>query len=327
MIESSNFQFKRANKEDILQVVNFRKGEVKIGERIHVSPPENKPFFLLLGIEESDGPIANNGLPGAEKAFNAFFKRFVNMQSNRFLDGQEIVFIGTVERKDKTGNSANTTISIEELDAVVGEVLHTFMTPKAIPVVIGGGHNNAFPIIRHLALSNQGPIDVINLDPHADCRTTEFRHSGNSFSFAKTANYLDHYTVLGLHQAYNNEYILSYLEDQEFHFTFFENYLANSVQFSTDIQSVFANISSTKPVGIELDLDAIQHMPSSAFTPSGFSVEQARSYVRLMATHKNCCYFHLPEGAPHSLEDEKMVGKTLAYLVWDFIQVHKQHFA
>jgi formiminoglutamase len=61
-------------------------------------------------------------------------------------------------------------------------------------------------------------------------------------------------------------------------------------------------------------------MPSSAFTPSGFSLNDARKYIHTIAKHKNISYLHLPEGAPSSVKEEKIVGKALAYLVSDFIK-------
>jgi formiminoglutamase len=66
-------------------------------------------------------------------------------------------------------------------------------------------------------------------------------------------------------------------------------------------------------------MDCIAGMPSSAFTPSGFTLEQARTYVRKMALLPNVCYLHLPEAAPVNASDAKITGKALAYLTWDFI--------
>jgi hypothetical protein len=60
-------------------------------------------------------------------------------------------------------------------------------------------------------------------------------------------------------------------------------------------------------------------MPSSAYTPSGIQMEQARYYIRHLSGNRNVAYFHLPEGAPITNLDEKIVGKGLAYLIWDII--------
>lgn len=314
-----NFSFQAATNEQINTLLSKRDGEVKLGEMIQIGncPPQTK--FILLGIEESMGPQANKGLNGAQNGFNAFLKRFVNMQSNRFLNGSNISFIGTIKQVQTYTNELTARKAIEELDKLVEQTLSPFLKENVIPVVIGGGHNNAFPIIKSISKKLARPIDVINLDPHADCRPLEGRHSGNPFSYAKHEAYLEMYIVLGLHKAYNSEYLLNYLDEQRFHYTFFEDYILDPSAFYEDVHACSEKLSRSNAFGIELDLDAIQHMPSSAFSPSGITLEQARFYIHSLSNHKNCCYLHLPEGAPCSEQEEKIVGKTLAYLVWDFI--------
>jgi len=323
-LNSSHFVFVPSSKESVQQVTVERIGETKIGERISFSKATKGIKFLLLGIEESIGPISNNGLGGSEKGFSAFLKRFLNMQSNRFLQGEEIVFIGSVQQKDIEIKDTKQGETVEELDEFVEQILSEYLTNGLIPIVIGGGHNNAYPLIKTLSKLNKSSIDVVNLDPHADCRALEGRHSGNPFSYAKENKFLNQYTVLGLHKAYNSEYLLSYLDSQDFTYTFFDDYIVNQALFYSDIKKTYENISLKKKFGIELDLDSIQFMPSSAFTPSGFILENARFYVKSLAKHPNCCYLHLPEGAPSTILEEKIVGKALAYLVYDFLTTQNQ---
>jgi formiminoglutamase len=74
--------------------------------------------------------------------------------------------------------------------------------------------------------------------------------------------------------------------------------------------------------GIEIDLDAIPNIPSSAMTLSGFSVEELRQFVYYFSKHPNASYIHICEGAP-SLGEEKnnhLIGKLIGYLVTDFIK-------
>ena len=103
------------------------------------------------------------------------------------------------------------------------------------------------------------------------------------------------------------------------------------------------------PRGVEVDLDAIAGMPTSAASPSGVSVEAARRFVRHLASVPTTVassssplplslssssssssssslpvYLHLAEGAPElggaEGEGARTVGKTLAYLTTDFIE-------
>jgi formiminoglutamase len=323
-IESNYFCFHPATADRFQGITILRSNETKIGQNISYSKKTNTTRYVLLGIEESFGPQANKGNSGAEHGFMAFLYRFLNMQSNRFLLGNEVLFIGTISQKQAASNPDNLQEIVSELDVLVENTLKEYIQEGFIPIVIGGGHNNAFPLIKSVAESKKDSIDVINLDPHADCRAMEGRHSGNSFSYAKNAGFLNHYSVIGLHKGYNSEYILNYLDEQNFSYTFFEDYIEQPKQFETDLNTIIQNRSESKWFGLELDLDCIQFMPSSAYTPSGFSVENARNYIRKLAHHKKCAYLHLPEGAPANMQEEKIVGKTLAYLVWDFITINNR---
>jgi formiminoglutamase len=74
--------------------------------------------------------------------------------------------------------------------------------------------------------------------------------------------------------------------------------------------------------GIEIDLDSIPNIPSSAMTLSGFSVEELRRFISFFGSSKNASYLHICEGAP-SLGNEKnnhLVGKLIGYLITDFMK-------
>lgn len=320
---NKNFEFEPLDVNYVKSLVNLRIGETKIGENIRINTNNENTRFVILGIEESIGPQANLGFSGSENAFKAFLPRFLNMQDNGTLNPEFISLIGVITSRSEHTDQNSSRAKVEELDNLVVKILLPYIKMNYIPIVIGGGHNNAFPIIKSASIAYSQAIQVINLDPHADCRALEGRHSGNPFSYAKSHSYLDQYTVLGLHQAYNSQFILDYLAENNFHSTFFENYVDEPAQFYEDLKTYSNRLSQFEKVGIELDMDSISMMPSSAFTPSGFRLEEARAYTRRMAKQLNCIYFHLPEGAPKTENEEKMVGKALALLVFDFISSRK----
>jgi formiminoglutamase len=318
--KSNSFSFQQFEKETYTNLISKRDGETKLGERLASSYLNKEVKYVILGISEDIGPQANLGLNGSTKAFTSFLTRFLNCQSNRFLTGDNIFILGEIKSIIPFDSIENARKQIEELDDFVISILQPIIKEGKIPIVIGGGHNNAFPLIKVNYLHNSLPLDIINLDPHADCRAIEGRHSGNPFSYAKELGFLKHYTVLGLHQQYNSESIYNYLDQHKFDYSFFEDYLDLNSTLREDIQN-FIN-KKTQKIGIELDLDSIKMIPSSAFTPSGFSIEEARIYIRELAKVKNCAYIHFPEGAPKSEIDEKVVGKMLSYLVTDFIKIN-----
>ncbi|MBL7727402.1 MAG: arginase, partial [Dinghuibacter sp.] len=75
-------------------------------------------------------------------------------------------------------------------------------------------------------------------------------------------------------------------------------------------------------VGIELDLDSIEHTLSSAATPSGISAVHARRYVNFTAKECNTAYLHICEGATELANGQRsaLTGKLVSYLVSDFIK-------
>ena len=317
-----NFQFYPAANDQLLNWTSIREGELKLGQTIQTTVT-NETKFILLGIEESIGPQSNLGLAGAENGFLSFIKRFVNIQSNQFLSGHEICFIGTIRQKSDFTSIENGRIAIEELDALVSQTIIEHSNDSIIPIIIGGGHNNAYPIIKASHSTKASKIDVINLDPHADCRALEGRHSGNPFSYALKNAFIEKYTVLGLHMGYNSTFILDFLNNKNCNFTFYDNYLTNRTQLLMDLQTEISEMRHS--IGFELDLDAIAYMPSSAFSPSGWTIDEARAYIQTCAKAKNIAYLHLPEGAPNSMDEEKIVGKALSYLVYDFIRIKLSH--
>jgi formiminoglutamase len=298
-------------------LVTPRAGEKRIGEAL--LPPSDADV-VILGVEESVGPQANLGNPGAEFAFEAFCSKFLNMQVNDHVPNANITILGRVHVHSLDTRSQQV---VEELDDYLGELLSMALQPHQVLVLIGGGHNNALPLIRWNAYLAKEAVNVINLDPHADYRALEGRHSGNPFSYAFEDGVLNKYWVLGLHQAYNNSHTLRSLESDGHVYTFFEDWLDKPDCMHRDFLEAYTELlASGRYYGVDVDMDAIAFMPASAFSPSGITLEAARKYVRMMAKSHNCRYLHLPEGAPVNDAQQLVVGKSLAYLVMDFISCH-----
>ena len=309
---------------DLLSKVGIRSGETKIGQEIKVlnSKEDSKIQFVILGICEDIGPQTNGGFPGAKKAFEAFLNYFVNVQSNEFLNGESILMLGNINSLVEYNDKEDGIAKVEELDEFVQVVLAPFISKSYIPIVIGGGHNNAFPLIKSVSQQLEKPIQVVNLDPHADFRALEGRHSGNPFSYAYNENYMRHYSVIGLHQSYNSQHLLDQLKTNHFTYTFWDDYISGKADFERDLQQIASEIH-TDNFGLELDMDSIAYMPVSAYTPSGMSIELARKYILTMAKSIWVKYLHLPEAAPKNELEFTIVGKALTYLVTDFIKARE----
>jgi formiminoglutamase len=328
---------------DIQKVTTNRVGELKIGQRLGTDLAKSYTQFehflkahfnagkryCILGIPESVGVIANYGKPGAEKAWTAFQKAFYNMQANPSFPTDKVFIAGHFDftaLQNLVGalqvGSAFQATKARNLCTIIDEKVSTVLAQifgcGLIPIVIGGGHNNAFPILKGYFEAQKLPLNVINIDPHADLRETEGRHSGNPFTYARQAGFLKKYIVYGLEAAYNNERIMRLLMDEaDFdHIPF--GFQLNHVGHVEHIHSFFDNQISS---GLEFDMDSISGFPVSALNPSGFSITEARHIISLFAEKLKPKYLHLCEASPDdSAKSQTLVGKALALLVYAFIQ-------
>lgn len=322
---------RRYSTRDILSLFSTRPGETKIGEKVKCLKEEenledNLARFVIFGIPEDVGVRANHGRAGTANAWKSFLSAFLNMQHNRFLDGERILLLGETEVTAEMRKASNIDVYdpnyheklgdiVQEIDLKVTEIIKAVVKSGKIPIIIGGGHNNAYGNIKGASLAFQRPIHALNIDAHTDLRTQEFRHSGNGFSYAMKEGFLGKYAIFGLHQNYTPEYIFKFMEKEEaIHFTLFEEILKG------DPVSLFQkNLDFVKAekFGLEVDCDAIANFPSSALAPSGFSLDQVREFIQEATKEKNCSYLHICEGVSR---DNFATGKAMAFLVTEFLR-------
>lgn len=321
------------NRESLDKLIGFRKSETKLGEQLLIvnsftveDLKASVAKFVLIGISEDIGPRANLGKAGAAAAWDAFLPKFVNMQSNRYLNGNECVVLGKLSLNQlcQTEQLDDLRTATEAMDDLVTKALLIIYKAGKIPIIIGGGHNNSYNNIKALALANQEKaINCINLDPHADFRALEGRHSGNGFSYAHTEGYLKKYAIVGLHEGYNSESMLTELDRKGIDYSTFETiFIREEVTFKTAINNALMIVNQSL-YGIEIDLDTVENVASSAQTPSGISVTDARRFAHTAANSSNAAYLHLCEAAPSLSQQPDQIGKLLAYLATDFIKSRK----
>jgi len=331
---------KLIEKSDIDQFCNLREGETKIGEILKSGAElqlseiqEIDAQFVIIGVPEDVGPRANHGRAGAESGWEYFLNAFLNMQENQYLKGESFLLLGEIDIRDDADYHSTDLEKLRKLvaklDLEVSELIELLIKAKKIPILIGGGHNNAYGLLKGASKAKGRAINCINLDPHADYRDKEGRHSGNGFRYAREEGFLDQYHVCGLHQNYNSAEILKqfrtdkHLDYHSFDYAIVQGKMSYKNMLKEGLEFVYG-----KEFGVELDCDAIQHFPCSAISASGFSPNQARMYVYKAGSCHNSIYFHLAEAAPAlATEDASKWGKLMAYLVSDFIKAKTHLFS
>ena len=325
------------------ELLNKRLGESKFGEHVKMLTSIANIYeqllnldvtYVIIGLPEDVGVYANYGKRGASKAWDATLKILLNIQSNEFTRANKVLILGHLdfteemlkvseldETKKKSINNARKIVS--EIDKHVTYIIQQIVSAGKIPIIIGGGHNNAYGNIKGTSLALKKPINAVNFDAHSDFRAEEGRHSGNGFSYAYAEGFLKNYFIFGLQRYYTSDMLFKTLKKFKLiKFNMFEDLeVAKELKFKEELDRALAHIND-KPFGIELDCDAIENIPSSAMTPSGFSVNKARSFVTYFGKQENARYLHICEAAP-TKKTEMQVGKLITYLIADFINAHE----
>ena len=349
--------FKFYSKEDILSITKIRRFETKVGERLQVladagsleqSLKESKANFVIFGIPEDIGVKANQGLGGTDTAWMQFLHSFVNTQSNDFVEGSNILLLGHFDFSTVSNLIEQNALNYDEkvdayrhavrtIDEAVEPLVKMIVQYNKIPIIIGGGHNNSYPIIigaaKGLYKTGKVPlasINCINLDAHADFRPLEGRHSGNGFSYAEEDGFLQKYFVVGIHENYLNQNIWMDVVNNPFiDFISYEDIFIHEKMNFLQAVAQATSFTGDTYTGIEVDLDCIENTLSSAATPCGISTINARQFISYAAGDSYTAYLHICEGASQLADGRtsETTGKLISYMVSDFVKAKEEGYS
>jgi formiminoglutamase len=320
----------------IAPLIDKRTGEIKLGEALaYIQHPDKwetelaqmPATHVLLGAPEDIGVRANGGIGGAQSLWQPALKALLNVQYTDRLPARNLCILGVFdfsallhEAKDLSATALRPLV--HQIDELVYPVIQRIAAMGKVPVLIGGGHNNAYPLLKGVSIALGKKIHCINLDAHSDYRAMEGRHSGNGFRYARAAGYLDRYAIVGLQENYNSAQVVKDLEaDPAIHFSWYESiFIREEQSFAEALATAISHVRE-EATGIELDLDCIERVLSSAATPCGVSVIQARQYLHICLRQLSAGYIHLAEGATQ-LQDgrtDPLTAKLIAFLVTDML--------
>ena len=344
--------FKFYSKADILSLTKVRRFETKLGERVQFLKPDGEwpevlqqspAKYVLVGIPEDIGIKANHGMGGADTNWHPFLNAFLNIQSNDFFTGDNLLVLGHFDFGDLKYLIENNAYNQEELidayrhavniiDEEVESIMKVIASAKKIPIIIGGGHNNSYPVIKGVSkglykaeVIPLAQLNCINLDSQSDYKTTEGRHSGNGFRYAEADGYLGKYCIIGLHENYIPQNVLIEMHDNPFiQYVSYEDIFIHERKNFIQAIAHATGFTEDTYTGIELDMNCIEDVLSSARTPSGITSLQARQYINFAATDAKPAYLHICEGACQLADGKKdeTTGKLISYLVSDFIKAN-----
>ncbi|WP_298533966.1 formimidoylglutamase [uncultured Algibacter sp.] len=322
------------------KLLNKRSGESKFGQHVQTLTSISNIYeqlqnldvtYVILGLPEDLGVFANHGKKGASKTWDITLNILLNIQSNTYTKAEQVLILGHLDFSKEMAQVSKLNSKrkkdvlksrklVEQIDNEVSILIYQIIRSGKKPIIIGGGHNNAYGNIKGSSLALSRPINVVNLDAHSDFRPLEGRHSGNGFSYASAEGFLNKYFIFGLHENYASDKILKALNSKEYiaYNTFESMEVRHELKFKKELENALKFIE-TNSFGIEIDCDAIENIPSSAMTPSGFSINKTRQFINHFAKHNNAIYLHVCE-AKLSKKRPDQIGKLITYFILDFIK-------
>ena len=337
----------RFTEADLLKYTTQRSGEIKFGERVQIVPKDDAVFeaikastaeFVLLGIPEDIGIRANNGRPGAALAWESAVSTIVNLQHNKFCKGGRLLILGKIdvadsqklaETIDHTTREGRRELSVlvDKIDKDVSYIICQIVKAGKIPIIIGGGQNNAYGNIKGASLAKGKPVSAINYDPYPDFRILDKRHSTNGFIYAFEEGFLKNYFIFGLFENYASKGVMETIKKytDRIRYNTYEQIAVRKEKHFSEEMALAVGFIGDDAFGLEIDLEALPNVGGNIMTNTGFSIEKARQFVHYFGESKNVAYLHISEGAPR-LGDEKnpqLTGRLIAHLVTDFMKAKK----
>src|SRR5438445_12531855 len=145
------------SKQDILSRTRIRKFETKVGERVlaaadpgalAASIEKSVAEYVLVGVPEDIGARANGSQGGASTTWQPFIDCFLNIQSNDFLEGENILVLGhfdfsEMQRLIETNAHGQDEKqeayrhAVHTIDEAVEDLVRIITAFGKIPIVIG----------------------------------------------------------------------------------------------------------------------------------------------------------------------------------------------
>src|SRR6187402_3898025 len=164
--QNAMLHLKIYSKADVLSLTKIRRFETRLGERLQViqdtsdiarSLATSTAKYVLFGVPEDLGAKGNYGIGGTDTLWIPFLQSFLNIQSNDFFDGAEVLLLGHFDFGDiqylidTTARTQDEKIeayrhAVNTVDDEVEQLAKMIAEAKKIPLVIGGGHNNSYPL-------------------------------------------------------------------------------------------------------------------------------------------------------------------------------------
>lgn len=327
------------DKQTLNTLLIKQSGETKFGEHVQLLPNVCNIYeqlktldveHVILGIPEAVGVFANNGKSDTSKVWEATIKILLNVKNDDSIDGRKTLILGEIDCKkeqeklkkldsNKKNHIKKARKLVDEIDKKVTYVIHDIVKAGKTPIIIGGGQNNAYGIIKGTALAKNTAINAVNFDFQLDFEDDNGRHNKNAFSYVYTEGFLKNYFVLGVNMNSLPDKISKTVDKlKSVQYQSYQNIKVNkNFKFKAAMKQALNHVSKNH-FGIELDATVIKDFKKES-EPLGFGFKKAKKYVSFFGKQKNAAYLHICEAIVE--EDSKTsIDAMIAELIIDFLK-------
>jgi formiminoglutamase len=303
--------------------VPARPDDPRLGECVTFSTGEPVPLSpgrpVLIGFPQDEGVRRNFGRAGAAQGPREIRRWLYRLSPWDGPSGADLSRLRPVDLGDLRCDA-----DLEASQHALGEIVAQVLAARAVPVVLGGGHEMAFGHFLGYA-ATRAPVGLINLDAHLDVRPTldGLGHSGSPFRQAMEhpdcALPGDRYVCLGVQpQSAAREHV-AYAQERGATVRWCDEVRGSLVQhFDQECERL---ARSGCPVYVTLDADVVHaaDVPGvSAPNVSGLSGEEVIAYVRRAGESPDVTSFDVVEINP-AFDRDGQSARWAALAVWSFL--------
>jgi formiminoglutamase len=285
------------------------------GEPLLLSPGQP----VLLGFPQDEGVRRNFGRVGSALAPREIRRWLYRLSPWDVRSGADLSQLHLVDLGDLRCDA-----DLEASQAALGEIISQLLTARAVPIVLGGGHETAFG--HYLGyVTAQIPVGIINLDAHLDVRPTlgGLGHSGSPFrqalEHARSPLTGDRYVCLGVQLPSAAREQVDYAKRRGVTIRWCEEVRGSlPLDFGRE-RDRLACASCAVILSLDADVVRAADVPGvSAPNVLGLSGDVVISCVRLAGESKAVASFDLVEINPTFDRDNQSV-RWAAVAVWSFL--------
>jgi formiminoglutamase len=295
-----------------------KKDDPRLGEVVNrwtagpITLKKNQP--VLIGFPCDEGVRRNGGRPGAALAPNAIREQLFRLTPARHVDSTDGEAYDLEDLELLDAGNVRVDAELEKGQERLGQVVRGVLAAKAVPIILGGGHETAFG--HYLGYVGAGlKCAILNVDAHLDVRPyPEGGHSGSPFRQAM--EHATHplrpggYAVFGAQRHYASSDHFDFIQAQGGRVDWLEFSDYTPVFLGKLVVELMQHQETRTPVMFSVDADAFRQADApgvSAPSPLGLEGSLWPGIAQLAGTRPEVRSFELVEVNPAFDRDKQTV--------------------